>query len=187
MICQLIYPSKIFLSETERSKGKTFCVQHRHVVLYQYSSNYAPGVKVGPLPEVIIFIHIVIQGNTLKSFLAETKWPRAQVFGVQHCLGALYKHCSTCSPGVKMCPAQGVTCFTQRFIEKPLKSSCLKPKGLQLRQLVCSIVQQSSSKIVNIMPWSKLGFTCLTQRDIGNTLNSSYQKQTVQFPFVLLI
>ena len=48
----------------------------------------------------------------LKIFLSETRRHRSLIFGTKLCLVDLYQDCSNYSPGVKIDPALGVTCYT---------------------------------------------------------------------------
>ena len=41
---------KIFLSETIRPRALIFGIKHHLVDLYQFCSNHATGVKIGPVP-----------------------------------------------------------------------------------------------------------------------------------------
>ena len=91
-------------------------------------------------------LHRDIQGKTLKIFLSEIQRHRAQIFGVQHCL--VVQDRSNYASGVKIGPLTG-SLVLQRDIQG--KTSCLKLKGPELRHLVFSIVQLSSTNIVQIM------------------------------------
>ena len=48
----------------------------------------------------------------LKIFLFETRRPMPLIFGTQLCLVDLCQVCLSYSPGVKIGPTLGVTCFT---------------------------------------------------------------------------
>jgi len=50
--------SKIFSSETTRHRAFIFGKEHHLKVLYQSCSNYAPGVKIDPVPGVKFYIEL---------------------------------------------------------------------------------------------------------------------------------
>ena len=84
----------------------------------------------------------------------------------------LYQDWSSYDPEKKNRP----TCFTKKYIGK---ISCLKPKGLELRYLVFSIVSWSSTKIVQLMPLcSKLvptrGHLLCIEIYLGKNFEKSY-------------
>ena len=55
----------------------------------------------------------------LKIFLSEARRPRSFKFGSNIVVGDIYQYYSNYSPGVKNCPASGITCFTDIHREKP--------------------------------------------------------------------
>ena len=81
--------------------------------------------------------------------LFETTRPRAFIFGIQHYQEVLYQNCSN---GCNWLYRQ-VTGSKNRFSKCHFqKSPCLKLQGPELSYLVYSIIQRSSTKIVQIMP-----------------------------------
>ena len=120
----IVKPLNIILSETTITRTQIFDVQHCLVELYQDCPNYGPGVKIGPAPGVSSFQQKYIV-KPLKIILSETTITRAQIYGMQHCLVDLYQDCPNLVPWVKIGPTPGVSSFQQKYIVKPLKSSCL--------------------------------------------------------------
>ena len=92
--------------------------------LYQVSSNYSPGVKFDPTPEVTSFTWDYI-GKILEISLYVAIRPRVRAtkFGMWLYLMDSYQVSSNYSPGVKFDPTPGVTSFTWEYIGKILEIS----------------------------------------------------------------
>ena len=151
-------PLKIFLSVTIRPTAFIFGVWHHLGVLYQYCSNYAPGVKISPAPGTSI-LHMIIYDKLFKFFLSRTVRPRTFIFGLYLYLVSLYQRCSKYALGVKTGPTLrggGVISFTQTYIGITLKNLLVCNHTAQSFHIWYVVSSRGSRPILfKLCPWGQ--------------------------------
>ena len=137
--------SKIFLSENTMPRAFIFGIQHRLEVLYQSCSKMPLGSKLTPhrghnftLNYIRKSLNDIFYG-TANGYL--TKLNRNGPWVVP------YRNCSNGSDWLH----KQVTGSKNRFSKCNFQKSCLKLQGPGLLYLVYSIIQRSSTKVVQIM------------------------------------
>ena len=115
------------------------------------------------------------KGKSLKLFFSKTTKPRAQIFGVQHCLVVPYHICSNHAPGVQIGPAPGIPCFTQTYKGKSLKiifSETMRPRAkiFGVQHCVVVLYQVCSNHAPRVKIGPAPGVACFTQTYIGKSL-----------------
>ena len=150
---------KSFFSETKCTRAYIFWICYHLVDLNQKCSYGGPWVNFGYARRVFYFPIMYIV-KLKKSFSSETKYTRANIFGICYHLVDLYQKCSYGGPWVNVGHARRVFYFPIIYIMK-LKKSFFSETELTRAYIFCICYHLADlyQKCSYGVPWVDVGHT----------------------------